>query len=184
MKIYSYLFVTYLFASIPFGLLFGKLLGTKDLRSSGSGNIGATNALRVGGKLQGVLTLLADILKGFIFVYFSQDSIQEWVAFTAILAHVFPIWLSFKGGKGVATALGSILPLFPYAALAALGVWILTFKLCKISSLAALIAFFTLPFFSFFFYGNYELCTLIFGLILFTHRDNMKRIIKGEEKAI
>lgn len=117
MKIYSYLFVTYLFASIPFGLLFGKLLGTKDLRSSGSGNIGATNALRVGGKLQGVLTLLADVLKGFIFVYFAQDSIQEWVAFTAILAHVFPIWLSFKGGKGVATALGAILPLFSLCSL-------------------------------------------------------------------
>ena len=184
MRSLSYLLMTYLFASIPFGLLFGKLLNKEDLRQTGSGNIGATNALRVGGKLQGALTLFADIFKGFIFVYFAPNNIHEWVAFVAILAHIFPIWLGFKGGKGVATALGALLPLYPYAGLCAVVAWLVTFKISKISSLSALVAFFVLPLFSFFIYQKYLLCLGIMIIIFFTHRQNIQRLVRGSEKII
>lgn len=184
MRNLSYLLVTYLFASIPFGLLFGKLLNKGDLRQAGSGNIGATNALRVGGKLQGGLTLFADVFKGFVFVYFSPNDLHEWVAMIAILAHIFPIWLSFKGGKGVATALGALLPLYPYAALCGVCAWLITFKLSKISSLSALVAFFVLPIFSLFIYQKYLLCLGIMMIILFTHRQNIRRLLNGTEHTI
>lgn len=184
MRSLSYLLVTYLFAAIPFGLLFGKFLNKGDLRRAGSGNIGATNALRVGGKLQGGLTLFADIFKGFIFVYFAPNGLQEWVAIVAILAHIFPIWLGFRGGKGVATALGALLPLYPYAAFCGLLAWLITFKVSKISSLSALVAFFVLPLFSFFIYQKYMLCLGIMIVIFFTHRQNIQRLLKGSEHTI
>jgi glycerol-3-phosphate acyltransferase PlsY len=184
-QIFSYLLVTYLIAAIPFGLVFAKFLKKEDLRTTGSKNIGATNALRTGGKVLGGLTLLADIAKGFLFVFFAPKYIMpEIVAIVAVIGHIFSLWIGFKGGKGVATALGALLGVYPIAAFCSLIVWVISIKFTKISSLSALLAFLTLPLFGYIFYSHFTFFLVMSVVIFLTHIPNIKRLIQGEEKTI
>jgi acyl phosphate:glycerol-3-phosphate acyltransferase len=180
--------IAYLLGSIPFGVLVAKAYGT-DLRSKGSGNIGATNALRVLGKKAGALTLLGDMLKGvaavLIALRFGGYEAGTLAAGAAVLGHDFSIFTGFKGGKGVATSLGTILALEPFIGLACLGVWLLAFIAIRISSVSALAAFTALPVLALVLKGgNYFFIVLSFFLaimIFIKHRENIKRLIKGEE---
>ncbi|PCJ99410.1 MAG: acyl-phosphate glycerol 3-phosphate acyltransferase [Zetaproteobacteria bacterium] len=191
-----FIIVAYFVGSIPFGLLITKLLGYGDIRKSGSGNIGATNVLRIGNKKLAAATLALDASKAAIIVhiaykfipYNSYPRVSDMliVGLFAILGHCFPIWLKFKGGKGVATALGAFLAAVPYVGLAACMAWILTAKITKISSLSALVAAAIAPFVTFFIYGTYPagICALITLLVWIRHKDNIKRLLKGEEPKI
>lgn len=178
----------YLYGSIPFGLILAKVMGLGDIRKIGSGNIGATNALRTGNKKLAALTLLGDLLKGTVAVLMAYALAPEMAAFAgfaAIIGHVFPVWLRFKGGKGVATALGVLLGLNPLVTIAVIAVWLATFKLSHISSLSALVAFALAPLF-YFFTNDMQtaLVVLIISLLIFaTHRANIGRLIRGEEKG-
>ena len=182
--------LTYLFASIPFGLLISKWFGLGDIRTIGSGNIGATNVLRSGNKKAATLTLLLDCMKGAIVVVICKQILPEYqysIGFLAVFSHVFSLYLKFKGGKGVATALGVYLGWNPFFGVTILCVWIVVAKLFKISSLAALIAAVTAPFIAYFFKIDSNVIpfsALIAVLILFTHRDNIKRIFNKTESSI
>ena len=139
-------FFGYLAGSIPFGILISKFLGLGDLRKVGSGNIGATNVLRTGNKFAAFLTLLLDFLKGVCTVliikhFFAQDAVQL-SAFCALVGHCFPIWLRFRGGKGVATMFGAMLAFHWQIGVSLLAVWATVFMLSKISSLSGIIASF------------------------------------------
>lgn len=181
--------VAYVCGSIPFGLLLTALAGYGDIRDVGSGNIGATNVLRTGNKKIAVLTLLCDALKGTLPVLIAQHympSIDPYcVALMAFLGHLFPVWLKFKGGKGVATAIGVYLALFPFVALWVVSVWAIVAKVFKISSLAALVSFLTVPLFVYAIYPDaFYFSLLITALIVWAHRSNIGRLIKGEEKRV
>ncbi|MBY0461976.1 MAG: glycerol-3-phosphate 1-O-acyltransferase PlsY, partial [Alphaproteobacteria bacterium] len=179
---------------IPFGLLLTRYAGLGDIREIGSGNIGATNVLRTGNKKLAAFTLICDVIKGAIPVIctYNQDpSVMYIAAMAAVLGHVFPVWLGFKGGKGVATALGAYLAINPLLGLLIALVWLLVAKIGKISSLSALVAFCLSPFLSFIFIGlekaSYSLAYFSIALsilILFTHRQNIHRLITGKESKI
>jgi len=191
-----FLLLVYFISSIPFGLLFGKIFANTDLRKHGSGNIGATNATRVLGKKLGLLTLILDGAKGGLMVIvarFGFSDIQNLhlyliiVAFVAIIGHIYPIYLNFKGGKGVATALATILALNFTSGLLALCFWILTFVFCRISAVASLVAIFSTIVTAYFYNAPNEeliLNSLIFAVILSRHKENITRIIIGEEKKL
>ncbi len=180
---------TYFMGAIPFGLLFSRWLSGKDPRQHGSGNIGATNALRTGGKKVGILTLLADILKGVIPVAFAfQLGLNEFeialIALAAFLGHIFPIYLKFKGGKGVATMFGVLIPWMPWVALCSFVVWLLVFKLSKFVSLASMLAGAVLPVFAWLLDATQEgimTCSLLGSLMIIRHHSNIKRLIAGTE---
>lgn len=197
------LFAGYLVGSIPFGFILSKLFGYGDIRKIGSGNIGATNVLRTGNKELAALTLFLDAAKGAIpiLIFFggtvpfnSNEHFDESFNFFysmifglgAVLGHCFPIWLKFKGGKGVATALGIFLVATPYAGLAACLAWLITAKITKISSLSALIALVLVPFIVWpIYYGPAAVVAfLISSLVTFRHKDNIKRILNGTEPKI
>lgn len=179
----------YCLGSIPFGLVFTKVAGKGDIRQIGSGNIGTTNVLRSGSKILALLTLLADISKGAVVVglakYLAYDAIMQCVAGgIAVFAHIFPIWLKFKGGKGVATAFGVYLALCPIVGLLALLTWVIVAKIGRVSSLSALIALFMTPIYSIFLVGRTDIVVftmLIYFLITWTHRENIKRLLSGKE---
>jgi len=184
------LLASYLLGSIPSGLILSKVLNKGDIRKSGSGNIGATNALRVGGKLLGTLTLIFDILKGLASIILAIIFEQKFIAvygFVCILGHIFPIWLKFRGGKGVATVLGVMLGLNPFIALLMSIIWIAIFKFSKISSVASLVSLFLSIITFVITDANYVnsaflTCTLI--LIVYKHKDNIIRLYNGEENKI
>ncbi len=181
---------TYFFAAIPFGLIFSKLAGLGDIRKVGSGNIGATNVLRTGNKKIAALTLLCDALKGVVVVLISAYFIpgHEYAfGFLAIFSHIFPIYLKFKGGKGVATTLGVYFAWSPLLGLLVLATWLLAAKLFKISSLSALVAAVLAPFFAYFLSMNpavLPFTALIAVTLFYTHRDNIKRLVNKQESAI
>ena len=181
---------TYFFAAIPFGLVFSKIAGIGDIRKVGSGNIGATNVLRSGNKKIAALTLLFDAFKGFFPVLVSSYFIpghEFVVGFLAIFAHIFPVYLKFKGGKGVATTLGVYLAWNPTFGLLVLTTWLLTAKLFKVSSISALVAALLAPFFAYFLGVNSAVIpftALIAAILFFTHRDNIKRLINKQESEI
>ena len=182
--------VTYLFAAIPFGLVFAKMSGLGDIRNIGSGNIGATNVLRTGSKKVAALTLICDVLKGVIAVLVSRHFIpghEYGIGFLAIFAHIFPVYLKFKGGKGVATALGVYLAWNPILGATVLATWLITAKIFKISSLSALVAAVLAPFFAYFLKVDpliVPFSALISTTLFCTHRDNLKRLLKKEESVI
>ena len=198
--------ICYLIGSIPFGLILTKLYGIKDLRNIGSGNIGATNVLRTGNKTLALLTLILDLSKSFIplFIFFKLyphpiindffnliifDKIFLILVFGYffVLGHCFPIWLKFKGGKGIATSLGVILSIDFFIGLCLLTIWILVFLIFKISSLSALISSTSFPILIFFKYEKVNLLYLSILLtifVFFTHRANIIRLLKKEEKKI
>ena len=177
--------ISYLFGSIPFGYLFTKILLKKDIRNVGSGNIGATNVLRTGNKSLGYLTLILDIAKAVvpvIYIKFNYPDLVYISALCAFLGHLFPIWLKFKGGKGVATFVGILISINIYYALVFGTIWILTFLMSKYSSLSSLFASISIPIYlAIIDQGNIIFFIIMFVLIFYTHRENIKRLINKEE---
>ena len=177
--------ISYLFGSIPFGYLFTKILLKKDIRDVGSGNIGATNVLRTGNKSLGYLTLVLDIAKAvvpIIYVKFNYPDLVYISALFAFLGHLFPVWLKFKGGKGVATFVGILISINIYYATIFGIVWILTFLISKYSSLSSLFASISIPIYLLITsQGNIIFFIIMFVLIFYTHRENIKRLINKEE---
>jgi glycerol-3-phosphate acyltransferase PlsY len=185
----------YLFGSIPTGYILAKLRGI-NIREVGSGNIGATNVTRALGKGMGAVTLLGDALKGLVPVLFAKSMLSKNIqnpelilsltGLSAVLGHVYSIFLKFKGGKGVATALGVLLALMPQVAGITIGLWLIVFLLFRISSLSALTAFALMPVSGFYFFktGTFFYLTILLPLLIFyTHRENIVRLIRGEEKG-
>lgn len=179
----------YLLGSVPFGLLLTRLAGYGDIRAIGSGNIGATNVLRAGNKKLAALTLLLDMGKGAAATLLVA-CIQPWAAplaaMCALIGHVFPVWLKFKGGKGVATALGAMTALCWPAGLAAMATWLAVAFAFRISSLAALVALALMPVYGGLWGGVPAIDFAIPAamLIVFTHRENIKRLLAGTEPKI
>src|ERR1700758_562839 len=180
----------YLLGSIPFGLILTKLAGTQDLRSIGSGSIGATNVLRTGRKGLAAATLIGDALKGTLAVviagYYGGPNAAMLAALGAFLGHLFPVWLKFKGGKGVAVYIGVLIGLFWPAAVVFCVVWLATAFTSRYSSLSALVASFVTPIFLWWF-GHPALASLfaVLTLLLFyMHRENIQRLLAGTEGKI
>jgi glycerol-3-phosphate acyltransferase PlsY len=180
----------YLLGSIPFGLVLTKLAGTEDLRSIGSGNIGATNVLRTGRKGLAAATLLLDALKGTVAViiagYLAGAEAAMLAGLGAFLGHLFPVWLKFKGGKGVAVYIGILIGLLWPAAVLFCAIWLITAIISRYSSLSALIASFITPIFLWWF-GHPALAALfaLLTVLLFTmHRANIGRLMAGTEGKI
>tara|TARA_B100002051_G_C16698911_1_gene619815 strand:- start:1083 stop:1658 length:576 start_codon:yes stop_codon:yes gene_type:complete len=176
---------SYLLGSIPFGLILTKLILKKDIRNIGSGNIGATNVLRSGNKLIGYITLLLDILKAIIPVVYIKLNYPDLIYISSLsvfLGHVFPIWLKFKGGKGVATYVGILFSINLTFGFVFCISWLLVFILSKYSSLSSLVASFSVPVYLFFTNGEQIIFfVILFVLIFFTHRENIKRLKNKEE---
>jgi acyl phosphate:glycerol-3-phosphate acyltransferase len=185
----------YLLGSIPFGLLFSKLFCGMDVRQSGSGNIGATNVARVAGPLLGILTLVCDAAKGTLAVWLAArfgDHTARMMMFAgvaALLGHCFPVWLHFKGGKGVATGLGVFAALCPSAALAAVVLFVLIVVSLRIVSLASITTVAAMPLLIYFLWAPHYAPPLVisFGtlfaaaLIIFKHNANLQRLVEGTE---
>ena len=178
--------VSYLMGSIPFGFILTKIILKKDIRNVGSGNIGATNVLRTGNKTIGYTTLILDVLKAVTPVIYVKFYFPEFLyisSLCAFLGHVFPIWLKFKGGKGVATYVGILFAINIYFGLVFIATWLITFILSKFSSLSSLIASFSIPIYLLIL-GEFDqviFFTIMFVLIFFTHKENIKRLKNKEE---
>ena len=182
--------IGYLFGSIPFGLILTRLAGTGDLRAIGSGNIGATNVLRTGRKGLAAATLLLDMLKGTVAVIivgnYAGPNAAMLAALGAFLGHLFPVWLKFRGGKGVAVYIGVLVGLFWPAAVVFCVIWIAVALISRYSSLSALVASFVTPIFLWGF-GHLALASLfaVLTLLLFyMHRENIRRLQAGTEGKI
>ena len=189
MDIFIIVSYSYLLGSIPFGLIYSKIAGLGDVRNIGSGNIGATNVLRTGNKQIAAYTLLSDIAKGSIAVLITNKFFSEYILLSFLivyLGHIFPIWLKFKGGKGVATFIGGILIINYVLCLVFLITWAIVIKIFKISSLSAIIGFIVTLLTAFLLYDqNLSLLMFFFTVFsIYTHRDNIKRIISGKESKI
>jgi glycerol-3-phosphate acyltransferase PlsY len=184
------LVLAYLLGSIPFGLLFSRMGGLGDIRETGSGNIGATNVLRSGNKLLAALTLLTDAAKGSVAIFVALDLVgfpaAYWAGLAALLGHIFPVWLGFKGGKGVAVFIGTGIVLSPLPGLSMLSVWLLVALIFRRSSLAALVATLSVPLYMAVLgeiYGAVVVGVQV-GVIYWAHRDNISRLRKGQEPRI
>ena len=176
---------SYLLGSIPFGFILTKVFLKKDIRNIGSGNIGATNTLRTGNKTLGYATLLLDITKAILPVLYVKFNYPDYIfiaSLSAFLGHVFPIWLKFKGGKGVATYVGILFSLNLILGFVFVVSWGITFLISKYSSLSSLIASLIVPLYLIFF-KNYDsiFFIIMFVLIFYTHRENVKRLKNKEE---
>ena len=178
--------ISYLMGSIPFGFILTKIFLKKDIRDIGSGNIGATNALRTGNKALGYSTLILDILKAILPVIyvkiFYEDSLYV-ASLCAFLGHVFPIWLKFKGGKGVETYVGILFAINIYFGIIFTISWFVTFFISKYSSLSSLIGAASIPIYLLILtqFDQVIFFTIMFVLIFFTHRENIKRLKNKEE---
>ena len=177
--------ISYLFGSIPFGFLLSKIFLNIDIRKIGSGNIGATNALRTGNKIIAYSTLILDILKAIIPVLYIKFYYQEFIfiaALCAFLGHVFPIWLKFKGGKGVATYIGILTCINIIFGLVFGTIWIIVYFISKYSSLASILSSLSIPTYILLMnQNNLIFYFIMFVLIFYTHRENIKRLINKEE---
>ena len=186
MELFIISLLSYLIGSIPFGFLLTKIFLNKDIRNIGSGNIGATNALRTGNKKIGFSTLILDILKAAITIIFVKFNYSEFIFISSLcvfLGHVFPIWLKFKGGKGVATYVGILFSINLTYGLIFITIWLIVFFIFKYSSLSSIIASLSIPLYLFIFLNSLNLFFFLIMLILifFTHRENIKRLINKEE---
>ena len=186
MEIFLIGIISYLMGSIPFGLILTKIFLNKDIREIGSGNIGATNALRTGNKAIGYSTLILDILKAIVPVIYVKIFYQDFLyiaSLCAFLGHVFPIWLKFKGGKGVATYLGILFSINFYFGIIFIISWFITFFISKFSSLSSLIGAASIPIYLLILtqFDQVIFFTIMFVLIFFTHRENIKRLKNKEE---
>ena len=183
------LFYSYFLGSIPFGLLITKIFLKKDIRNVGSGNIGSTNVLRAGNKSLAFVTLIFDVLKGYVSVLITLKFFNDLIYFSALIcfiAHIFPVWLKFKGGKGVATYLGIILALsFKFGIIFCI-TWLLIFFIFKYSSLSSMIGALVIFAYSIIL-DNTTLSVflfIIFIIILYTHRENIVRLKDSKETKI
>jgi len=179
---------SYLLGSIPFGLVLTKIFLKKDIREIGSGNIGTTNVLRTGKKSLAVATLVLDLLKGYFslvitFIYF--ENLISYSALICFIGHIFPVWLKFKGGKGVATYLGVILAL-SYKFFLIFGItWLVLSFLFRYASLSSIVSSLIVFVYSYFFINNFSLILFIFFvIIIYTHRENIVRLKNSEESKI
>ena len=179
---------SYLLGSIPFGLVLTKIFLKKDVREIGSGNIGTTNVLRTGKKSLAIATLILDLLKGYFsialtFIYF--ENLISYSALVCFIGHIFPIWLKFKGGKGVATYLGVLLAL-SYEFFLIFGItWLVLSFLFRYASLSSIISSLIVFVYSYFFINNFSLILFIFFvIIIYTHRENIVRLKNSEESKI
>jgi acyl phosphate:glycerol-3-phosphate acyltransferase len=189
----------YLLGSVSFAIVVARVYGLPDPRSHGSGNPGATNMLRTGRKSAAVLTLLGDALKGYLAVWLAQWATQYWglpaytpylAALAAFLGHLFPVFFGFKGGKGVATALGVLLALDARLGGLTLATWAIVFAITRISSLSALVAATLAPVYGWLLLGGgpgtgaeIGLLALLCGLVLARHHSNIRKLLSGEESA-
>jgi len=190
----SSLVIGYLLGAIPVGIFAGRVLGGIDPREAGSRNIGFTNVLRVAGKVAGVVTLIGDMGKGALAVLIARHLLgaagSDWelaAGGAAILGHMFPVFLRFKGGKGVATALGVLLAFDWTVGGSLLVVWLISAAIWRISSLASLLAFGSLPFWVWLFHPNAPMAIFAIGttvLIAYRHSDNIARLLAGTETTI
>ena len=184
----------YLIGSLPFALILTKLSGFGDIRNIGSGNVGATNVLRTGNKLLAIVVLSLDILKGLIpyliiNIYFNELSLLNkiFLCHFAVIGHIYPIWLKFKGGKGVATYIGFLFGLNPYIAISFLLIWLVVAYMSKYSSLSSLLGIFVVP--AYFIFINFDFKISIFFIylsfvIVIKHKENIKRLINKTESKI
>jgi len=191
----------YLVGSIPSSVWLGRVIKGVDLREQGSGNAGATNAFRVLGKPIGIAVLVLDMAKGFLAVNLAQlqheilPGTEAWMilkiglGLMAVIGHIFPVFAGFRGGKGVATITGVALALHPYAAFAAIGIYLIVFLITRISALGSLVAVLTYPVWIIWVFKSEFLSLRIFSLVvvllvLITHRSNILRLVRGEEKSL
>jgi glycerol-3-phosphate acyltransferase PlsY len=197
MKLWIFILaISYLLGSIPFGYLLVRFFRKEDIRATGSGNIGATNVARSGAKGLGILTLLLDLLKGYAAVALAAhfmpgtpgypSDLMVLAAVAAVLGHVFPVWLKFRGGKGVATALGVFLALAPLVAFAALGVFIVLVAITRIVSLASIVGSIMIPVFALLFLPDrtpiFIGSTIFLALLIVVkHHANISRLMQGKE---
>ena len=181
-------FYSYFLGSIPFGLVLTKIFLKKDIREIGSGNIGTTNVLRTGKKSLAVTTLMLDLLKGYFSIIITVTYFENLIPYSALICfigHIFPIWLKFKGGKGVATYLGVILAL-SYKFFLIFGItWLVLSFLFRYASLSSIISSLIVFVYSYFFINNFSLILFIFFIIIvYTHRENIVRLKNSEESKI
>ena len=184
----------YLIGSLPFALILTKLSGFGDIRNIGSGNVGATNVLRTGNKLLAIIVLSLDILKGLIpyliiHIYFNELSLLNkiFLCHFAVIGHIYPIWLKFKGGKGVATYIGFLFGLNPYIAISFLLIWLVVAYISKYSSLGSLVGIFIAPTYFIFINFNFDISIFFIYLsfvIVIKHKENIKRLINKTESKI
>ena len=179
---------SYLLGSIPFGLVLTKIFLKKDIREIGSGNIGTTNVLRTGKKSLAIATLVLDLLKGYFSIVITFTYFENLISYSALICfigHIFPIWLRFKGGKGVATYLGVILAL-SYKFFLIFGIsWLVLSFLFRYASLSSIISSLIVFVYSYFFINNFSLILFIFFvIIIYTHRENIVRLKNSEESKI
>ena len=184
----------YLIGSLPFALILTKLSGFGDIRNIGSGNVGATNVLRTGNKLLAIIVLSLDILKGLIpyliiHIYFNELSLLNkiFLCHFAVIGHIYPIWLKFKGGKGVATYIGFLFGLNPYIAISFLLIWLIVAYMSKYSSLGSLVGIFVAPAYFIFINFNFNISIFFIYLsfvIVIKHKEDIKRLINKTESKI
>ena len=184
----------YLVGSLPFALILTKLSGFGDIRNIGSGNVGATNVLRTGNKLLAIIVLSLDILKGLIpyliiHIYFNELSLLNkiFLCHFAVIGHIYPIWLKFKGGKGVATYIGFLFGHNPYIAISFLLIWLVVAYISKYSSLGSLVGIFVAPAYFIFINFNFNISIFFIYLsfvIVIKHKENIKRLINKTESKI
>lgn len=191
-----FLIATYFICAIPFGLVLTQFFLKQDIRNSGSGNIGATNVTRIAGKKLGALTLVLDSLKGALMVIIGRFLFEQaaylhlflvLVSLIAVLAHIYPVYLNFKGGKGVATALAVLLALDPNVGVVCVIMWIAFFLIFRISAVSSMVSVFSSIVTSLY-YGappsEVVLCIILFALITFRHKENIERLLSGQEKKM
>ena len=179
---------SYLLGSIPFGLVLTKIFLKKDIREIGSGNIGTTNVLRTGKKSLAITTLMLDLLKGYFSIIITFTYFENLISYSALfcfIGHIFPVWLKFKGGKGVATYLGVLLAL-SYKFFLIFGItWLILSFLFRYASLSSIISSLIVFVYSYFFINNFSLILFIFFIIIiYTHRENIVRLKNSEESKI
>ncbi len=184
------LLFAYLLGSIPFGLLLTRLAGLGDIRNIGSGNIGATNVMRTGHKGLGIATLLLDASKGYAAVWLGQHAgapahVLYLCALAAVVGHIFPVWLMFKGGKGVATAFGAIFALNPYLGVIAGGAWLVAFFATRYASVASIACFWVMIILPIGLkdWIGFAFCITLAVLVTWTHRGNIRRLREGTEQG-
>lgn len=181
--------IAYLLGSIPFGLIYGKFLYKQDVRKQGSGNIGATNAFRLGGSKLAALTLFSDMAKGMLAIYIAESfgilsCDMYYIALLAIAGHIFPVWLKFKGGKGIAVAFSTIFMLAPFCAINLALIWAGVFWQYRVSSLASIIASISFIILALIYDVWFPFALIVSGMLLYAHRENIQSLIQGKETPV
>jgi len=181
--------LAYFLGSIPFGLIYGWIFKKKDIRKQGSGNIGATNAFRLGGSRLALLTLLSDMAKGMLAINVAESfgvlsGDMYYVALMVIVGHIFPVWLHFKGGKGIAVAFSTIFMLVPFCAINLVVIWAAVFWQYRVSSLASIIASAAFVVLALIYDVWFPFALLVSGVLLYAHRENIQSLIQGKEAPI